>query len=377
MSTHPRPWIDAWQDALYGDAGFYRRDEGPAGHFATSAQGIPGVDDILAQAVVAYAERIEARVVVDFACGRGELLESIARFAPSLALVGVDVVDRPARLDPSITWVRSPGGANRPSLDVIAGRRTLVLAHEWLDVVPCVIAQADDDGTLREVLVDFEGHESLGDTVRGPDLRWATTWWPSHLASATHDAASPDHPDINSPDARLRSTTRPETDRDANSERRRDMSRQVRQGGWAPGERVEIGRNRDDAWNALVADVARHAAPGSVVVGVDYGHTRASRPPLGTLTGFRDGIECPPTPDGSCDVTAHVVVDSLDVDHVATQREVLLDLFGEQPLAPVPHQLAHTDPPAYLQRLAVRSALGAAVSPDGLGAFHWFVRETH
>ena len=142
-----------------------------------------------------------------------------------------------------------------------------------------------------------------------------------------------------------------------------------------PGERVEVGLTRDRAWSNLIENVSRHATPGSVLVGVDYGHTRATRPPLGTLTGFREGAECTPIPDGSCDVTAHVAVDSLDADHVTTQRAVMLDLFGEEPLEPVPLDLAHTAPPAYLQRLAVRSALAAAVSPDGLGAFFWWVRE--
>lgn len=347
MSTHPRPWIEAWQDALYGATGFYRNDEGPAGHFATSAQGIPGVDDVLAQAVLAHAERVDAHLVVDFACGRGELLESMARFAPaSLPLVGVDVVDRPAHLDASIGWVRSPGGAHVPTLDVIAGRRALVLAHEWLDVVPCVIAQADEAGLLREVLVDDRGRESLGDAVEGSDVEWAARWWsPQNAADVSGCSDRSLHPETPAPSR------------------------------WTADDRVEIGRSRDDAWGTLVAEVSRHAAPGSAVVGVDYGHVRASRPRLGTLTGFRDGAECAPLPDGSCDVTAHVAVDSLDADHVTTQRDVLLDLFGDEPLAPVPHELARTDPPAYLRRLAVRSALGAAVRPDGLGAFHWFVRE--
>ena len=31
---------------------------------------------------------------------------------------------------------------------------TLVVANEWLDVVPCTIAEVDENGELREVLVD-------------------------------------------------------------------------------------------------------------------------------------------------------------------------------------------------------------------------------
>lgn len=341
VSTHPRPWFDAWRDALYGEAGFYRRDEGPAGHFATSAQGIPGVADILAQTVLAYAERCDAEVVVDFACGRGELLEALARFAdPSLELAGVDVVARPSALSDRIAWVPSPGAAAVPGFEFLDGRRALVIAHEWLDVVPCTVAEAGDDGILRSVLVAQDGSESVGEQLAQPELDWVRRWWrPQHDASETSSsrgAAAETH---------------------------------------LPSERVEVGLTRDSAWSNLVENVSRHAAPGSIVVGVDYGHTSATRPPLGTLTGFRDGAECSPIPDGSCDVTAHVAVDSLDADHVTTQRAVMLDLFGDAPLEPVPLDLAHTDPPAYLQRLAVRSALAAAVSPDGLGAFFWWVRE--
>ena len=342
VNTHPRPWIDAWHDALYGEAGFYRRDEGPAGHFATSAQGIPGVADVLAQAVLAYAERCDAEVVVDFACGRGELLEALARFAdPSLELVGVDVVARPDAVGDRIAWVQSPGAAAVPDFDFLDGRRALVVAHEWLDVVPCTVAEADDDGVLRSVLVAHDGTESVGEPLTEPELDWVRRWWrPQHDTSDATSSPGPDAAETH-----------------------------------LPGERVEVGLTRDRAWSYLIENVSRHATPGSVLVGVDYGHTRATRPPLGTLTGFREGAECTPIPDGSCDVTAHVAVDSLDADHVTTQRAVMLDLFGEEPLEPVPLDLAHTAPPAYLQRLAVRSALAAAVSPDGLGAFFWWVRE--
>lgn len=320
------PWRDAWQETLYGRDGFYRRDEGPAGHFATSAQGIPGVDEVLAQAIVAMAGRIDADVIVDFACGRGELLGAVSRFVDDIALVGVDIVARPTGPSDRISWVRSPGGDAVPSLDIIAGRRALVVAHEWLDVVPCDIAEADDDGALRQVLVTPDGNETLGPPLAPDDDRWV----------ARHA---------------------PPVD-----------------GAHQPGERVEIGATRDAAWAALVAEVARHAAAGSVVVGIDYACTSATRPAFGTLTGFRGGSECAPVPDGSCDVTAHVTLDSLDVDGVRTQREVLLDLFGTAPLEPVPLALATSDPPGYLARLAARSALATATHPSGLGAFAWFTR---
>ena len=40
------PWQRAWQDALYGAHGFYRRAEGPAGHFATAVQGAPVLGEL-------------------------------------------------------------------------------------------------------------------------------------------------------------------------------------------------------------------------------------------------------------------------------------------------------------------------------------------
>lgn len=330
-------WREAWHEALYGPRGFYRREEGPAGHFATSAQGIPGVAEILAQALVATATDIGAEIVVDFACGRGELLDTMARFvAPDVDLAGVDVVPRPSGLSPRVAWIESPGGAAVPSFAWLAGRRALVVAHEWLDVVPCTIAEVDDDGRLREVFVekrdeqeadDGEMRERLGKELKDGDLNdaeaaWAARWWPAS----------------------------------------------------EPGDRVEIGLSRDEAWASLVAAVAAHAASGSVVLGIDYVVTSDDPPPFGTLTGFRDGVDCPPVPDGTCDLTAHVMLDSLDVDGATTQRDRLLDLFGDEALQPVPIDLASSDPAAYLERLALRSAFATATSSSGLGAFVWFHR---
>jgi hypothetical protein len=37
------PWEAAWREALYGERGFYRRAEGPAGHFRTATHAAPAV----------------------------------------------------------------------------------------------------------------------------------------------------------------------------------------------------------------------------------------------------------------------------------------------------------------------------------------------
>ena len=306
-----RTFERAWQQALYGEGGFYRRPEGPAGHFATSAQG-PAAG-LLAEALLELTAREGLRRVVDIGCGRGELLTALAGLTaesdPDLGLLGVDVVPRPESLDPRIDWLVSPGGADLPDLG--GPRDALVLAHEWLDVVPCSIARADTGGTLREVLLDDTGAEHLGDPMTGQDARWAQKWWP---------------------------------------------------GPYAPGEVVEVGRTRDEA----LAGLAERIGSGLLLV-VDYGHLAGTRPQEGTLVGYRDGAVCPPAPDGSCDLTAHVAMDSLRLA-VTTQREALreLGIDGARP----PIEQARTDPAGYLAALARASHAGALTGP-GFGDFLW------
>ena len=96
------------------------------------------------------------------------------------------------------------------------------------------------------------------------------------------------------------------------------------------------------------------------------------RPTGGTLAAYRDGAQVPPVPDGTCDLTAHVAVDSLEHDELTTQRAALRSprLDATTP----PHDLARTDPAGYLAALARASAAGALTAPDGLGAFRWVLR---
>lgn len=303
-----RPWRDAWWDALYGPQGFYRRVEGPVGHFTTSAHG--GLGAVLAEAVAALADEAGVCRVVDLACGRGELLRHLHDQRPDLGLLGVDVVERPADLPGAVEWLRSAGGAVLP--DDLRGLDALVLAHEWLDVVPCTVAEVDETEVLREVLVDGTGSETLGAEVTGEERAWADAWWP---------------------------TTE-------------------------PGERVEIGLPRDIAWRELVS---RNAA--GVTVAVDYGHTRTTRPSHGTLTAYRQGTLTEAIPDGRRDLTAHVATDSLGADEVVTQREVFhrLGLTAAGP----ERTMATTDPLGYVRALGRASTIVALTDPNGLGAFHW------
>ena len=135
MTDHPRgdwqPWETAWQAALYGPAGFYRRPEGPAGHFRTASHAAPRE---LAVAVRRLAAENGCTAVVDVGAGRGELLRALGEPQPGghpqPALHGVDLVPEPADL---------PAGWSSAIDDVPvdAWRDALVIGWELLDVVPC------------------------------------------------------------------------------------------------------------------------------------------------------------------------------------------------------------------------------------------------
>lgn len=196
----------------------------------------------------------------------------------------------------------------------------LVVANEWLDNIPVDVVELTSGGP-RLVMVDKTGEERLGDEPCAQDLAWLERWWP------------------------LRTV----------------------------GERAEIGRPRDDAWADLVGRVKR-----GVVVAADYSHTLSRRPPFGTLTGYRDGREVIPVPDGSCDITAHVALDACaaSVDASATvlttQRDALraLGIRGCRPDI----ALARTDPCGYLYALQQASEEAELIDADGLGGFGWLVQ---
>ncbi|HYN30147.1 MAG TPA: SAM-dependent methyltransferase [Dermatophilaceae bacterium] len=310
------PWRDAWQDALYGERGFYRSPAGPAGHFTTGAHGATG--PLLAEALLLLLDREGLSGLVDVGAGRGELLGALHALRPALPLTGVDVVERPDGTPDGVAWVVSPGGAHLP--DPLTGLADLlVVAHEWLDVVPCTVAEVVAPGRLAVVLVDRRtGAESpTGPAPTDEELAWCDEHWPV--------------------------------------------------AGLPVGARVEVGLARDRAWAGLLSRVGR-----GTVLAVDYGHTAGARPRGGTLTAYRSGALVPAVPDGTCDLTAHVAVDSLEHDVVTTQRDALRGLGLRA--APPPQALARADPPAYLAALARRSALGALTDPRGLGGFRWVLR---
>jgi SAM-dependent MidA family methyltransferase len=247
-----RGWRAATQAALYGPDGFYLRPEGPAGHFRTSVHASP----LFAEAVARLLCRVDEALgrpasldFVDMAAGRGELVTGVLDALPA------DVAARTRAYAVEVA-ARPEGLAPRiawlpePPPQVTG----LLFANEWLDNVPVEVAEVDSAGAARLVLVRDDGAERLGEPVSGADAEWLARWWP------------------------------------------------------LPGEeglRAEIGLPRDTAWTSAVCRVARGLA-----VAVDYAHTVVTRPPFGTLTGFREGRETTPVPDGSCDITAHVALDA-------------------------------------------------------------------
>lgn len=288
----PVPWEKAWQEALYGPAGFYRRPEGPAGHFRTASHAAPAD---LAAALHRLADDHGCRSIVDVGAGRGELLAALAAGPRrgDRVLWGADVVTRPAGLPRTVGWSQ---GFHRVPEQALAG--ALVIAWELLDVVPCPILELDSAGEPRTVLVDpLTGRERLGGEPSPAHLDWARIWWPPETpALAPTGDSSPE------------------------------------------GDRIEVGAGRDHLWSVLVG---RSLAAGArAVLAVDYAHQRPDRPTLGSLTGFRTGRAVPPVPDGSMDLTAHVAVDAVAAagrtagatrTHLTTQSTALAALGTHTP----------------------------------------------
>ena len=301
MTIGLSPWRDAWASALYGDEGFYRRSR-PTDHFRTSAQG-----GMFAEAIAELARRNGSATIVDMAAGSGELLTALHVLGVPARLIGVELVDRPVDLPAEITWTDQLP----PSIE------GLLVAHEWLDNIPCDVVELDEDGVVRVVEVDpTSGEESLGAPYSSP---WLDTWW---------------------------SLTK-------------------------TGQRAEVGEPRDRAWADAVARVD------GIALAIDYAHTRDSRPPFGSLRSYAGGREVDVVPDGTRDVTAHVAIDSVAAAvgaTLSTQRDALaeLGLDGSRP----PLELATSDPAAYVAALTSATQAGELRARGGWGDFIWAVTDT-
>jgi SAM-dependent MidA family methyltransferase len=365
-SPTPRwlPWRQAMEQALYGPGGFFLRER-PAGHFRTSVHASPRYAEAVAELlcrVDAALSRPADLAFVDMAAGGGELCAGVLGAVPAgvaarLRPYAVELAPRPAGLDPRITWTAQPP----------RGVRGLLFANEWLDNVPLDVAEAGEDGVPRYVEVRPEdGTERLGRRVVGPDAQWLRWWWPmgpqGAAGGARDEAAAPGEAGGGSPGTC--GVTGTGAAAPGGEDEVEEAAPDGTQAWFAPGARAEVGRTRDEAWAAAVGTIAAGLA-----VTADYCHVRGTRPPYGTLTGYREGRQVPPVPDGTCDLTAHVAADSLPGALLVPQRTALPALgltAGRPPLA-----LASTDPAGYVRALAAASEAASLTAPGGLGDFTW------
>ncbi len=288
----------------------------PADHFRTASQ---AGAELVAHALSTLMERHGLRRVVEVGAGTGVLLTEVWRRRPQTDLVAVEVRPRPAGLPPAIAWQ-----AEFPDLDDVP---TLLLGWELLDVVPVTVAGRGPDGLWLELTVRPDGRQRVGGTVTPEERRWLRRWTP-------------------------------------------------------PAQRgsVEVGLAREEFWAGLAGRV-----PSGLALAVDYGF-EAPDPGDGpgqlplTITGFRDGRQVPPVPDGSCDITSHVRWDSLRThlreklhldSELTTQREALGDLGVVEP--DVDPDLMSRDPTRYLESLVARGRFRELTDPAGLGGFGWLL----
>jgi SAM-dependent MidA family methyltransferase len=292
--------------ALYGPAGFYRAADAPRRNFRTAAH----TGAVWAEAIARLVDRVDEALgrpdgfaVVEMGAGGGELLGGVAELGPARwSLVGVDVAPRPTQLPARVDW-----RAELPASVV-----GVLIAVEWLDVVPVDVVERTGDGP-RIVEVSDSGEERLGPAVADEDRAWLARWWPLP----------------------------------------------------ADGDRAEIGRPRDEAWRTAGARVDR-----GVAVAVDYPAVPA-RDLAGTLSGYKAGRQVVPVPDGSMDITAHVLFESLAADAgsvLLSQREALhrLGVDGRRPSY-------DGNASSYLSHLSRTGDEAELLDPGGLGGFTWLV----
>ncbi|GAA1754123.1 SAM-dependent methyltransferase [Luedemannella helvata] len=142
---------------------------------------------------------------------------------------------------------------------------------------------------------------------------------------------------------------------------------------WWPGDGpAEVGRTRDLAWAAAVSRLTSGLA-----LAVDYGHVTGERPASGTLTGYRAGRQVAPVADGSCDITAHVAIDSVAAavgraPAVLMRQSEALRALGADGRRP-PISLASTDPAGYVRALSAASLAAELTDPGGLGSHYWLL----
>ena len=373
----PRPWRFAWHDALYAERGFYTagpgsvasddpdQPSGPARHFRTSVavgQGLAAVvSHIVAETRIRLRD-LDTIDIIDVGAGDGALLhhlmtaieDSYPDVMERCRFTGVDVHVRPSALDARITWVRGLA-PDAMQLHMTLPINGVVIAHEWLDNIPCDVIEIGRESQPCVVLVDHDGNETLGPSLwddtacntLGVDahmsVKWLERWWPSAVPGTFMETSLYDS---------------------------------------EAGARAEIGISRDEAISAVAKMINR----GTLLV-IDYAHDLGRRTSgawtFGSLAGYRNGRMVDPVPNGNCDITAHVALDSCGAAvleglaaqgksvsaTIQSQRDVM-ERYGLSTTLP-PQALATSDPRAYAQALALASDVRELMDPASLGNFQW------
>lgn len=282
------PWSRAWRAANTGAQGFYRFASAED-HFSTGVHTDSTIADWLVnfiQSTRSQPHASEEFAVIDIGAGDGRLLADVkSALGNEVTCIGVDLRPRPDGLHTDIAWIERAIDEWTEDITGRDGHWTgVVIAHEFLDDVPCDVAELDEDLQPRLVLVDpHTGAEEIGPALHDSATRaltpdpdrsadWLARWWPA---------------------------TRPLA-------------------------RREIGDSRDRIWSK----VRRIIATGHAIA-IDYEHRQTDRErglwDAGTLKGFASGCPKRAVPDGSVNITAHVALDSCagDSRQFRTQAQVL------------------------------------------------------
>ena len=312
-------WSRAWRDASRE----FWSSEQPSAHFTTSA------GSLVAERIASIVQEVDVRLghpetlhVIDIGCGDGTLLalvrDACADLSPRVRWTGVDM----RRFE--VAGVESLA-AEAPCALPVGDVRGLVMAHEWLDEIPCDIVERDGDGIDRLMLVDRQGTESLGPPLEddqacaeyGVDAAharaWLAHWWP--LVE--------------------------------------------------PGDRAEVGIARDQAWQWITGLLAEGTA-----LATDYGHMhdeRRERDRHGTLAAYASGRLVRPAPDGAANLTAHVAFDACMAAVPGSTLTLQRDEIGAIPLGEDP---SAADVERHFASLRLRDR-------DRLGGVGWLRWDAH
>lgn len=304
-------WADAWRTARrrYWDS-----------HDVTSGftTGVT-LDDTVARALVQIIETHQPGRfdLIELGAGDGHLLAALAALRPRWSLTGADLRPAPGRPPSNFPfWIEAAWDERTdswsPSVEPWWSARTdpvVVIAHEWLDELVCPVVVRAADG-WRQELVTAEGRTAPGRLVGGDEAAWVRRWSP-----------------------------------------------QVR--------RAEIGIARDRAWAHLARRLQR---TGGLLIAIDYGHTRQTRPRDGSLVAHAAGRQVPPRPDGSVNLSAGVAFDALDEAARDAGAERMFLHRQRDVLAAEAPVLTGQDP---LASLAARSRRHVLTAEHHLGSLWW------